>query len=157
MDAASLVSRHPRMTQTRPRKAAPPKHPRASRAGNVYLARVKSHPEFIVALKVRSPRSVLGAGRPTVLHLIRVQVLIKAQLSKAGVEHQLRREIEIQSHLRHRHVLRLYGYFYDEKARGRGGGAWEGRRTRHGRRVPCDAMDVIAGAPPASSPVSNGL
>ena len=64
-------------------------------AGNVYLARVKSHPEFIVALKV----------------------LIKGQLTKAGVEHQLRREIEIQSHLRHRNILRLYGYFYDEKVR----------------------------------------
>ena len=62
-------------------------------AGNVYLARVKSQPHFIVALKV----------------------LIKAQLMKAGVEHQLRREIEIQSHLRHRNILRMYGYFYDEK------------------------------------------
>jgi len=61
--------------------------------GNVYLARVKSHQQFIVALKV----------------------LQKAQLMKAGVEHQLRREIEIQSHLRHRNVLRMYGYFYDEK------------------------------------------
>merc|ERR1711881_209898 len=29
-------------------------------------------------------------------------------------EHQLRREIEIQSHLRHPHVLRMFGYFYDE-------------------------------------------
>jgi serine/threonine protein kinase len=29
------------------------------------------------------------------------------------VEHQLRREIEIQSHLRHPNILRLYGYFYD--------------------------------------------
>ena len=36
------------------------------------------------------------------------------QLSKAGVEHQLRREIEIQSHLRHPNILRLYGYFYDQ-------------------------------------------
>lgn len=62
-------------------------------AGNVYLARVKSQPQFIVALKV----------------------LIKAQLVKAGVEHQLRREIEIQSHLRHKNILRMYGYFYDEK------------------------------------------
>ncbi|KAF2074966.1 hypothetical protein CYY_003751 [Polysphondylium violaceum] len=32
-----------------------------------------------------------------------------------GKEHQLRREIEIQSHLRHPNILRLYGYFYDEK------------------------------------------
>ena len=59
--------------------------------GKVYLAREKkSH--FIVALKV----------------------LYKSQLSKAGVEHQLRREIEIQAHLRHPNILRLYGYFYDD-------------------------------------------
>ena len=30
------------------------------------------------------------------------------------VEHQLRREIEIQSHLRHPNILRMFGYFYDE-------------------------------------------
>ncbi|MGH0180538.1 UNVERIFIED_CONTAM: hypothetical protein FKN15_004535 [Acipenser sinensis] len=35
------------------------------------------------------------------------------QLEKAGVEHQLRREVEIQSHLRHPNILRLYGYFHD--------------------------------------------
>mmetsp|Transcript_21284 Transcript_21284/g.58482 ORF Transcript_21284/g.58482 Transcript_21284/m.58482 type:complete len:303 (-) Transcript_21284:419-1327(-) len=59
--------------------------------GKVYLAREKkSH--FIVALKV----------------------LYKSQLTKAGVEHQLRREIEIQAHLRHPNILRLYGYFYDQ-------------------------------------------
>lgn len=45
--------------------------------GNVYLAREKQS-KFIVALKV----------------------LFKSQIQKAGVEHQLRREIEIQSHLR---------------------------------------------------------
>jgi len=61
--------------------------------GNVYLCRLKSQPQLIVALKV----------------------LQKSQLVKAGVEHQLRREIEIQSHLRHRNILRLYGYFWDEK------------------------------------------
>lgn len=59
--------------------------------GNVYLAREKKS-KFIVALKV----------------------LFKSQLQKAGVEHQLRREIEIQSHLRHPNILRLYGYFYDQ-------------------------------------------
>lgn len=59
--------------------------------GNVYLAREKkSH--FVVALKV----------------------LFKSQLLKSNVEHQLRREIEIQAHLRHPHILRLYGYFHDE-------------------------------------------
>lgn len=60
--------------------------------GSVYLAREK-RTKYIVALKV----------------------LQKSQLLKAGVEHQLRREIEIQSHLRHKNILRMYGYFYDAK------------------------------------------
>lgn len=58
--------------------------------GNVYLARERQS-KFILALKV----------------------LFKNQLEKAGVEHQLRREVEIQSHLRHPNILRLYGYFHD--------------------------------------------
>lgn len=45
--------------------------------GNVYLAREKSS-GFIVALKV----------------------LFKTQILKANVQHQLKREIEIQTHLR---------------------------------------------------------
>ncbi len=62
--------------------------------GNVYLAREKkSH--YVVALKV----------------------LFKSQLQKNEVEPQLRREIEIQSHLRHPNILRLFGYFYDEEVR----------------------------------------
>ncbi|XP_054849219.1 aurora kinase C-like isoform X1 [Eublepharis macularius] len=60
--------------------------------GNVYLARVKET-QFIVALKV----------------------LFKSHLENEGLEHQLRREIEIQSHLRHPNVLRLYNYFHDRK------------------------------------------
>ncbi|XP_035869433.1 uncharacterized protein LOC114510878 [Phyllostomus discolor] len=60
--------------------------------GNVYLARLKeSH--FIVALKV----------------------LFKSQLEKEGMEHQLRREIEIQAHLQHPNILRLYNYFHDAR------------------------------------------
>lgn len=59
--------------------------------GNVYLVREKKS-RFICALKV----------------------LFKSQLQKANVVHQLRREIEIQSHLRHDNILRLFGYFYDE-------------------------------------------
>ncbi|XP_012370374.2 aurora kinase A-like [Octodon degus] len=58
--------------------------------GNVYLAREKQS-KFILALKV----------------------LFQAQLEKAGVEHQLRREVEIQSHLQHPNILGLYGYFHD--------------------------------------------
>lgn len=60
--------------------------------GSVYLAREKNS-KYIVALKV----------------------LFKSQLMKSCVEHQLRREIEIQSHLKHPNILRLYGYFYDSK------------------------------------------
>lgn len=60
--------------------------------GNVYLAREKQS-KYIVALKV----------------------LFKSQLQQSNVEHQLRREIEIQAHLRHPNILRLYGYFYDKE------------------------------------------
>ncbi|GIL80494.1 hypothetical protein Vretimale_16076 [Volvox reticuliferus] len=60
--------------------------------GNVYLAREKQS-KFVVALKV----------------------LFKSQLQHSNVEHQLRREIEIQAHLRHPNILRLYGFFYDKE------------------------------------------
>jgi serine/threonine protein kinase len=40
-------------------------------------------------------------------------VLFRQQLVQAGVEHQIKREVEIQSHLRDRNILKLYGYFYD--------------------------------------------
>ena len=42
-----------------------------------------------------------------------VQVLFKSQLVESGAVHQLRREVEIQSRLRHPNVLQLYGYFHD--------------------------------------------
>merc|ERR1719230_564721 len=64
----------------------------AGKFGNVYVARERRS-GFIFALKV----------------------LDKAQLIKHRVEHQLRREIEIQSHCRHVNILRLYSYFHDEK------------------------------------------
>uniref|UniRef100_A0A671YRN3 non-specific serine/threonine protein kinase n=1 Tax=Sparus aurata TaxID=8175 RepID=A0A671YRN3_SPAAU len=60
--------------------------------GNVYLAKVKKV-DAIVALKV----------------------LFKSQMEKESVEHQLRREIEIQSHLKHPNILRFYNYFHDQK------------------------------------------
>ena len=41
--------------------------------------------------------------------------MFKQELIENHVEKQLRREIEIQSHLRHPNILRLYGYFYDSK------------------------------------------
>ncbi|KAE9415595.1 hypothetical protein Angca_007000, partial [Angiostrongylus cantonensis] len=60
--------------------------------GSVYLARIKEN-GFFVALKV----------------------MFKSQLRRSNVEHQLRREIEIQGHLRHPNILRMYTYFWDEK------------------------------------------
>ena len=62
-----------------------------------------------------------------------VQAIRKSKLLEAGVEHQLRREIEIQTNLRFQYfeicynsteiscvdrqinVLRMYGFFWDEK------------------------------------------
>ncbi|KAJ5674881.1 Serine/threonine-protein kinase ark1 [Penicillium maclennaniae] len=60
--------------------------------GRVYLAKERSS-GFVCALKV--------------LH--------KSELQQGGVQKQVRREIEIQSNLRHPNVLRLYGHFHDSK------------------------------------------
>ena len=58
--------------------------------GHVYLARERAS-GFIVALK---------------------QISLK-QLDKDGMHHQLLREIEIQSHIRHVNVLRMYQFFVE--------------------------------------------
>lgn len=61
--------------------------------GRVYLARERTS-NFICALKV----------------------LYKSELQHgSGVEKQVRREIEIQSNLRHPNILKLYGHFHDSK------------------------------------------
>ncbi|XP_013194763.2 uncharacterized protein LOC106138213 [Amyelois transitella] len=60
--------------------------------GNVYLAREKKS-QYVVALKV----------------------LFKSQIMDSEIEHQVRREVEIQCRLRHPNILRMYGYFHDEK------------------------------------------
>ncbi|VDN06598.1 unnamed protein product [Thelazia callipaeda] len=60
--------------------------------GNVYLARLKGS-NFIVALKI----------------------IFKSQLLRNNMQRQLLREIEIQAHLRHPHILRMYNYFCDKK------------------------------------------
>ncbi|KAJ2365742.1 spindle assembly checkpoint kinase [Coemansia sp. RSA 2607] len=44
-----------------------------------------------------------------------LKMLVKSELEESKIEKQLRREVEIQTHLRHPHILRLYGYFHDEK------------------------------------------
>merc|ERR1719450_86537 len=66
----------------------------------------------------------LGSGKFGVVYVARerrtgfvfaLKVLDKMQLIKERVEHQLQREIEIQSHCRHVNILRLYSFFYDKK------------------------------------------
>ena len=47
-------------------------------------------------------------------HIVALKKLSKAHLSAGNNEVLVLREIEIQSQLRHPHVLRLYGYFYNE-------------------------------------------
>lgn len=59
--------------------------------GQVYLAREK-HSKQVVALKV----------------------LVKEQLRSHGVAHQLRKEVEIHSRIRHHNILPLYATFQDE-------------------------------------------
>eukprot|EP00906_Rhabdomonas_costata_P031123 RCo043981 len=58
--------------------------------GAVFLARERQT-QFICALKVLKKKDLMGDN----------------------VEHQLLREIEIQTNVRHKHVLRLYTYFHD--------------------------------------------
>ncbi|XP_050059698.1 aurora kinase-like [Aphis gossypii] len=59
--------------------------------GNVYLAIEKSS-GFIVVL----------------------QVLFKTQILKTNIHHQLKKEVEIQAHLRHPNIARIFGFFHDE-------------------------------------------
>ena len=44
-----------------------------------------------------------------------LKVLHKSEIQQGKVEKQVRREIEIQSNLRHPNVLRLFGHFHDSK------------------------------------------
>lgn len=62
------------------------------RFGHVYLAREKKT-QFLLVLKV----------------------LAKKQILNNGLEFQLRREIEIHSHLKHKNIIRMYGMFSDHK------------------------------------------
>lgn len=59
---------------------------------NVYLARDKKT-RLVVALKIFDKKKVL----------------------ERNMKDQLRREVEIQHHLFHRNILKLYGYFHDDE------------------------------------------
>lgn len=60
--------------------------------GNVYLAREKRS-QFILALKV----------------------LFKKKIIDSDFVYQVKREVEIQAHLTHKNILKLYGYFQDKE------------------------------------------
>lgn len=45
--------------------------------------------------------------------LLALKALLKKEIDKDGLRHLLQREIEIQSHLHHPNIVRLYGYFWD--------------------------------------------
>lgn len=48
-------------------------------------------------------------------YMVAIKLLIKSELLKHSMQHQVIREIEIQTHLRHPNILPLLTYFQDEK------------------------------------------
>ncbi|XP_019432276.1 PREDICTED: serine/threonine-protein kinase Aurora-3-like, partial [Lupinus angustifolius] len=60
--------------------------------GRVYVARERKS-KYVVALKI----------------------IFKEQIKKHKIDHQLVREMEIQTSLRHPNILRLYGWFHDDE------------------------------------------
>ncbi|KAF9194512.1 hypothetical protein BGZ50_006237 [Haplosporangium sp. Z 11] len=46
--------------------------------------------------------------------VVAMKAILKSDLIKAKMEHQLHREIDIQSNLRHKHILRLDTFFHDK-------------------------------------------
>lgn len=70
----------------------------------MYLAREKDT-KFEVALKCMYKERT---GCTEAMHPI------LCDCHRANAEHEIRREIEIQSHLQHPNVLQLYGYFHDQ-------------------------------------------
>lgn len=61
--------------------------------GRVYLAREKEGRRTIIAIKA----------------------IKKEDIKKEKIKYQLVREIELQKHLHHFNILKMFGYFYDEK------------------------------------------
>ncbi|CAB4423505.1 unnamed protein product [Rhizophagus irregularis] len=46
--------------------------------------------------------------------IVAIKVIFKKEFRENNMIEQLKREVEIQSHLRHSNILRLYGYFHDK-------------------------------------------
>lgn len=77
--------------------------------------------DFVVGEKLGDGMygSVFVAQEKRSLYKIALKIvdkeLLLSQQNGAQVCHSIKREIEIQSHLRHRNVLRLFGFFHDEQ------------------------------------------
>ena len=67
--------------------------------GKVYLAKLKST-QFICALKILNKKRILKFSENS---------------KNIKCINQVRREIEIQSHLRHKNILSIYNFFWDKK------------------------------------------
>ena len=44
-----------------------------------------------------------------------LKVLYKKQIQNEGIINQIRRELEIHSHLKHKNIIQMYGFFFDKK------------------------------------------
>ncbi|XP_033342223.1 aurora kinase B [Megalopta genalis] len=55
------------------------------------------------------------AREKTTHYMVALKTLYKIELMRGRVEKQVMREIEIQTHLRHPHILQLLTYFHDHK------------------------------------------
>jgi serine/threonine protein kinase len=46
-------------------------------------------------------------------HIVALKVLSKKQLINCDVINQLRREVEIHTHIHHENILKMFGFFFD--------------------------------------------
>ena len=110
-------------------QTSPRSNGRSSNEGKAIMVRKQSGPmpkelgapiDFNLAMfDIAKP---LGKGKFGRVYLVRekrsgfvcaLKVLHKSELVQSKIEKQVRREIEIQSNLRHPNILRLYGHFHD--------------------------------------------
>ncbi|CAH8550481.1 unnamed protein product [Schistosoma rodhaini] len=114
-----------------------PSHPRCSSPSNVYDTGNNVSRSFVNSSadfhkKRKSKWTIddldigrkLGEGRFGSVHLARekasrfviaLKILLKPRLVTKELMKQVQREIEIQSHLKHPNIVRMYSYFYDTK------------------------------------------
>jgi len=71
--------------------------------------------DFDVARKIGSGQfgTVFLARHSQTKFVIALKVISKLKMTKCNAENQIRREIEIQSHLKHRNIVKMYSYFVD--------------------------------------------